>query len=95
MRWKGGSRDWITMRYLKDSYPVPLADHEMANGIQDEPDFAWWVPFTLKKRISIIQKIKSKYHQRTHKYGIRIPKNIQEAQDINTVNRNMLWMDSV
>ena len=76
VRRKGSSGDLITMKDLKDSYPVPLADYEMANGIQYEPDFAWWVPFILKKQTSIIQKIRSKYHQRTHNYGIRIPKNV-------------------
>ena len=83
------------MKDLKDSYPVLLADDAMANVIKDKPAFAWWVTFTLKKRNSIIQKIKSKYHQRTHKYGIRIPKNVQEVQDIDTVNGNTLCMDSV
>ena len=83
------------MRDLKDSYSVPLDNYTMANYIQDEPAFAWWVPFTLKKQTSIVNKIKSKYHQRTHKYIIRIPENVQEAQDIDTVDRNTLWMDSV
>ena len=83
------------MRDLKDSYSVPLDNYTKANYIQDEPAFAWWVPFTLKKQTSIVKKIKSKYHQRTHKYIIRIPENVQEAQDIDTVDRNTLWMDSV
>ena len=54
--WKGSSGDWIAMKDLKDSYHVPLADYAVPNDIQEEPDFAWWVPFTLKKRISIIKK---------------------------------------
>ena len=83
------------MKYLKDSYTVPLAEYKMVNGIQDEPYFVWWVPFTLKKRNSILHKIKPKYHQRTHKYVIQIPKNVREAQDIDTVNGNKLWMESV
>ena len=94
-RWKDGSGDWIDMKYLKDSYLVPLADHAVANDIQEEPDFSWWVPFTLKKRISIIKKIKSKYIQRTHKYGIRVTKSVKEAQEVDTQNGNTLWMDSI
>ena len=95
VRWKGGSGDWIAMKDLKDLYPAPLADYAMSNVIQDEPVFAWWIPFTLKKRNSILQKIKPMYHQRTHKYVIQIPKNVREAQDIDTVNGNKLWMESV
>ena len=83
------------MKDLKDSHPVPLSDYAMVIDIQNEPDFAWSLPFTLNKITSIIQKIKSKYHQWTHKYGIQIPNNVREAHDIDTANGNMLWMDSV
>ena len=54
--WKGGSGDWIAMKYLKDSYPVPLVDYAVANDIQEELAFSWWVPFTLKKSILIIKR---------------------------------------
>ena len=90
--WKVGSRDQITVKYLKDLYPVPLANYVFSNNIKEELAFAWWVKFTLKKRISIIQKIKSKYFQRTHKYGIRVPKSVKEAQKVDSQNSNTLWM---
>ena len=64
-------------------------------GIQDEPVFAWWVMYTLKKRKAIIQKVRSKYWQRTHKYGIRIPKTVAEAKDIDKENGDTMWMDAV
>ena len=92
---KGGSGDWIAMKYLKDSYPVPFADYAVANDIQEEPDFDWWVPFTLKKMILIIQKIKSKCFQRTHKYGNRVPKSVKEAQEVDTQKGNNSWMYSI
>ena len=80
---------------VKDTYPVELAEYAVANGIQEEPAFAWWVKYTMKKRDRIIQKIKSKYWQRTHKYGIRVPKNIKEAKEIDDENGNTMWMDAV
>ena len=92
---KDGSADGVTMKDLKDSHPVPLADHAAAKDIQEEPAFAWWVPFTLKKQTSIINKIKSKHWQRTHEHGIRVPKNIAEAKQVDAENGNTLWMDSV
>ena len=95
VRWKGGSGDWIAIKKLKESYPVTLADYTVANDIQEEPYFAWWVPLTLKKSILIIQKIKSKYFQRTHKYGIRVPKSVNDAQEIDTQNSNNFGMDSL
>ena len=93
--WKDGSTDWIALKDVKDSYPVQLAEYAVANGLQDEPVFAWWVPFTIKKRDRIIKKVKSKYWSRTHKYGIRVPKSIKEAIEIDKENGNTLWMDAV
>lgn len=43
----------------------------------------------------IISKIKSKYWKRSHKYGIRIPKSIKEAYDLDKQNFNTLWHDSI
>ena len=74
VRWKGGSGDWVTLKDLKESYPVPVADYAIANALQDEPAFAWWIPYTLKKRTAIIGKMKSSKHwERAHKYGVRVP----------------------
>lgn len=94
-RWRDGSGDWIDMKDLKDSYPVQLADFAIANNIQEESAFAWWVPYVTRKREAIIKKIKSKYWQRTHKYGIRIPKTVEEAKRIDKENGDRRWQDSL
>ena len=78
------------MKDIKDSYPIQLAGYTVSNGLQDEPAFSWWVPFTLKKRDKVINKVKSKYWSRTYKYGIRIPKSIAEAIEIDKENGNTL-----
>jgi hypothetical protein len=90
VEWKDGSSDWVALKDLKESYPVELALYAVNREIQDEPVFAWWVPYVLKKQKRILQKIKSKYWARTHKYGIRIPKNIREAIEIDKENGNTL-----
>ena len=91
VQWKDGSTTWNTMKDIKDSYPVQLAEFAFENGIHKEPAFAWWVPYVLKKKGRIISKIKSKYWIRTHKYGIRIPKSVKEALEIDEQNKNTLW----
>ena len=80
---------------MKDSYPVQVAEYALQANIHNKPAFAWWVPYTLKKRQSIISKIKTKYWQRTHKYGIRIPKSVKEAIEIDRENGNTLWQDAI
>ena len=97
IQWKDGSTDWVALKDFKESYPVELALYAVDRGISDEPAFAWWVSYVLKKQKRILQKVKakSKYWARTHKYGIRVPKNIKEALEIDKENGNTLWMDAV
>jgi Reverse transcriptase (RNA-dependent DNA polymerase) len=95
VEWRDGSSDWVSLKDLKESYPVELAVYATDQDIAGEPAFAWWVPYVLKKQKRILQKVKTKYWSRTHKYGIRIPKNIQEAINIDKENGNTLWMDAI
>jgi hypothetical protein len=67
---------------MKECYSIQLAKYAHLQCILQEPAFAWWVPQTLKKRNCIIAKVKSKYWARTHKYGIGVPKLVQEAKEI-------------
>ena len=90
VEWKDGSSDWIALKDLKESYPIQVADYATNNQIEDEPAFAWWVPYVLEKQKRILKKVKSKYWQRTHKYGIRIPRTIEEAIQIDRENGNTL-----
>jgi hypothetical protein len=65
--WRDGSTDWIAMKDFKESYHVELALYTTNRGIHEEPAFAWWVPYVLKKQKRIIQKVKSNYgHARTN-----------------------------
>lgn len=93
--WKGGSTDWIALKDLKECYPVELAEYAIATGISNEPAFAWWVPYVMKKRQRIISKLKSKYWERSHKYGIRIPKSVREAIKVDLENGDTLWQDAI
>ena len=39
--------------------------------------------------------MKSKYWDRTRKYGVRVPKSIKEALKIDKENGNTLWWDAI
>ena len=80
---------------MKEAYPVQSAEYAVQARLVEEPAFAWWAPHTLKKRNRIIAKVKSKYWLRTHKFGIRIPKSVQEAREIDEENGNTYWWDAI
>ena len=80
---------------MKHSYPVQLAIYAKKYNIDNEPAFSWWVPYTLKKKKAILSKVESKYWDRTHKYGIQIPKSVVEAYAIDKANNNTYWSDAI
>ena len=94
-QWKDGSTNWVALKDAKHSYPVLVAEYAIANQIDEEPAFAWWVGNLIRKRNRILSKIKSKYWQRTHKFGIRIPKSVEKAIAIDKQNGNSLWWDAI
>jgi hypothetical protein len=95
VQWKDGTTTWERLADLKESYPVEVAEYAVAQGIDHEPAFVWWVPFTLKKRNRIIASVSKRYNKRQYKYGFRIPNTVEEAKEIDKENGNTLWMDSV
>ena len=93
--WKDGASDWIQLKDLKDSNPVELAEYAVANRIQEEPAFKWWVGDTLRKRNRIISKLKKRYLRTTHKFGIRVPHSISEALQIDDETKTDYWWKAI
>ena len=95
VRWKNGSEQWVPLKLLKDNYPVETADYAMANQIQDESAFIWWVPYTLRKRDVILSSVKARVRQTNIKYGIKVPRTLKEAIMFDKENNNTFWHDAV
>lgn len=95
VEWKDGSTSWERLADLKESNPVEVADYAIAKGIDSEPAFAWWVPYTIRRRNRIIAAVNSRYRKRTHKFGIEIPKTYADCIRIDRENGNALWQDAV
>lgn len=93
--WKDGSSNMVPLSEMKESFPIETAEYAVDRGLQDDPAFIWWIPHVLRKRNRIIKKVKSKYWERTHKYGIKIPHSIKEAIAIDQENGNTLWQDAI
>lgn len=95
VEWKDGSTSWAHLKDLKESNPVQVAEYAIANKISLEPAFAWWVPHTIRKKDRIINKVKSKYWKRTHKYGVELPKTVQEALRIDELTGTNFWAKAI
>ena len=93
-QWKDGSTSWEKLSDLKESHPIETAEFAVTAGIDHEPAFNWWVPHVLKKRdriISMVKRRSARYLKRTHKFGIKVPKTVQEAHDLDQNNGNTFW----
>jgi hypothetical protein len=49
----------------------------------------------LRRKDRIIQKVKSKYWSRTHKFGVELPKTVAEALRIDARTGTRLWQDAI
>ena len=80
---------------MKESYLLQVAEYAVSSHISEEPAFAWWASSVLKKHNRIIAKTKSKYWQKTHKFGIEIPKSVLQARQIDAKSGKTLWWDAI
>ena len=82
------------LKDIKDSYPVQLAEYAVENRVSEEPAFAWWVKFVLRKRDHIISKTQ-KHWLKTHNYGICVPNTVEKSILIDKENGDTLWWDAI
>ena len=94
-QWNDGSTSWHSLKDVKESHPIQVAEYAVNNKLTEEPAFKWWVNQVLKKRDRIISKMKKRYFRREQKYGIEIPKTIERALQIDEENNNTFWADAI
>ena len=44
IKWRDGTTMWVSLKDLKESNQIKVAEYVIACDIQDEPAFAWWLP---------------------------------------------------
>ena len=95
IRWHDQSEQWVPLSVLKETNPVDIATYAKARGIADEPAFAWWVPYTLRKRTAIVSAVKTRTRKTTHKYGIELPNTVEEARALDVKNGDDHWEKAI
>ena len=108
VEWKDGTTDWVKLKDLKQSNCIELAEYCFANKIHEEPGLSWWVKETLRQRDRIIMSLhvkyesliaangkNKKYFRTSHKMGIRLPKTVKEALEIDRVTGTDFWRRAI
>ena len=82
--------NWMPLKEFNTSNLAELAEYAIANEIAEESTFEWWVTYTIRKRDRIIFKTKKKYWRMTQKFGVRLPKTVEEALQVGKINGSSL-----
>ena len=84
---------------MKNSHPIKTVEYAIAQEIDHEPGFNWWVNAVLNKRESIISLVKkrgnARYLKKTHKFGVEVPKTEAEAYALDKKNGDTKWADAI
>ena len=94
-QWKDGTTSWIPLKDMKEGYPLQTAEYAQQNQLLQEPAFSWWVPHTLKTRNRILSAAKTRYARKEQKYGIDLPKTVEEALAIDKATGTTFWHDAI
>ena len=101
---------WLYLRDMKASYPLDIAEYVVANNINEEPEFNWWVEDALRKRYQVTSRMEwcgvyapdmgqggsnKKYWCTTHKFGIEVPKTVQEDLKIDCKTGTDFWEKAI
>ena len=95
VKYKDNSTQWIPLKILKNSNPLEVAEYAVSRNIGTQPAFAWWVPITLRRRNKIISALNTRVKHIKHKYGIQIPRTIEEALRIDKEQNEHQWRKAI
>ena len=80
---------------MKEYHPIKMDEFAKSWGIDKEPAFSWWIPYTLLKRGIVISAINDLIQRTTHKYGIEIPGTVKHAHELYLKNENGFWVKTI
>jgi hypothetical protein len=78
VEWKYGTTSWERLVDLKESNPAKVDEYAAIKSLLNTTVFICWSPHFLNKRTRTIAAVTKRYHKRTHKFGIEVPKSWDE-----------------
>jgi hypothetical protein len=94
VEWKYCTTRWERLADLKESNPVEVAEYAATKSLLHSPAFIWWAPHVHQKRSRIIADVTNRYHKRTYKFVIEVPKSWDDYVKLDKENDNTIWQDA-
>ena len=92
VRWRDQSESVVDLKTLKSSYPIELSKYATDHGLASDKQFSWCTHVLRKERH--FKKIKSRIHRR-YKFGVQIPRNVEEALRFDEESNTTYWRDAL
>ena len=69
---------FIALQDIKETNPVEISEYVLANQLEKEPEFSWWIRTALKRRDTMTSKVYRRVRKKM-KFGIHLPDTYEEA----------------
>jgi hypothetical protein len=80
---------------IKEDLPYEAAQYANEQDLLGHMAFKKWAPYVLRKANRFIRLAKKRKKDNRYKFGIRVPRNVKEALELDKENGNMLWRDAI
>ena len=99
IRWDTGEESWEPMEWIKKDDPVTLAKYARDKGLLDKGPWKWAKRYAkddkkLNRMLRNMNASKKKARKVKFKFGVRIPRNYEEAMMFDKINGNTKWADA-
>ena len=97
--WTDGSITWEPLAMMIKSDPVTLAEFAKEHDLLDKP--GWKKLKKIARNAKVLQRMVNankraqRYNSIVYKFGVRIPRNVKEAYDLDERNGNTYWADAI
>ena len=97
--WTDGSITWEPLAMMIKSDPVTLAEYAKEHDMLNKP--GWKNLKKIARRAKVLQRMVNankraqRYNSIVYKFGVRIPRNVKEAYDLDEENKNTYWADAI
>ena len=97
--WEDGSETWEPLSDVIAADPVTLAVYAKENDLLDTPGWKKLKRYArrAKKLLWMVKANKraQRYNAITYKFGVRVPRNVKEAIQLDEENGNTYWQDAM
>jgi len=99
VRWDTGEITWEPATSVKEDDPVTLAKYAHDAKLTEERGWKWTKRYTKNPknfiRLAKIFKAQARNNGPKYKFGIRVPRTVKEAMEIDRAEGNTLWKEAI